>query len=97
MCGRPTRDISHISPIVSGVSGGIAVISVIIRSISTAGSFQIDDIFAIAATAVAIPLGGLQFALAADGFGRDIWTIPHLKIYRIIKARVPGPFQESED
>ena len=87
MCRLPTRDISHITPIVAGVSGGVALIAVIIRCIYAVGTFQVDDMSAVAAIAIAVPFGALEFALAADGFGKDIWTIPHANIYRIIKAR----------
>lgn len=62
----------------------------------------LDDIFAIAAivagmyfcytvelrlTVSALPMGILEFFMAADGFGKDIWTIPAAKIYRIVQVR----------
>ncbi|KAF2851925.1 hypothetical protein T440DRAFT_447354 [Plenodomus tracheiphilus IPT5] len=85
MCGQPIRDITHITPIVSGVSGGAALLSVIIR-ISLAGrNIALDDVAAIAAIVSALPMGILEFFMAADGFGKDIWTIPAKKIYRIVQ------------
>lgn len=49
MCGAPIRDITHITPIVTGVSGGAAIISVITRILVAGGMFALDDVFAIAA------------------------------------------------
>ncbi|KAF2790229.1 hypothetical protein K505DRAFT_377667 [Melanomma pulvis-pyrius CBS 109.77] len=85
MCGQPVRDITHITPIVSGVSGGAAIIAVVVRCFPTGGAFALDDIFAIAALVSALPMGILEFIMAADGFGKDIWNIPHENIYRIIR------------
>lgn len=87
MCGQPVRDITHITPIVSGVSGGAAIIAVVVRCFPTGGVFALDDIFAIAALVSALPMGILEFIMAADGFGKDIWNIPHENIYRIIRVR----------
>jgi hypothetical protein len=86
LCGQPVRDITHITPIVTGVSGGAALISVIIRSLLAGSVFGLDDFFAIAAMVAALPMGILEFFMAADGFGKDIWTIPPHKIYRIVRV-----------
>jgi hypothetical protein len=88
MCGAPVRDITHITPLVTGISGGVAIIGVAIRCIATAGHFALDDIFAIAALVNAIPMGILEFIMSNDGFGKDIWTIPPAKIYRIVQASI---------
>ncbi|KAI8933113.1 hypothetical protein NX059_009756 [Plenodomus lindquistii] len=85
MCEQPVRDITHITPIVTGVSGGAALISVIIRVSAARHNIALDDIFAIAALVSALPMGILQFFMAADGFGKDVWTIPPKKMYRISK------------
>jgi hypothetical protein len=81
------RDITHITPIVTATSGGFALLSVIIRLISTESHPALDDIFAVAAMVSAVPMGILEFIMAADGFGKDIWNIPAEKIYRIVKVR----------
>jgi hypothetical protein len=86
MCGAPVRDITHITPLVTGISGGVAIIGVVVRCIATAGTFALDDIFAIAALVNAIPMGILEFVMSNDGFGKDIWTIPPAKIYRIVQV-----------
>jgi hypothetical protein len=89
MCGQPVRDITQITPIVSGVSGGAAIVAVIIRCLLTGGTFALDDAFVIAALVAALPMGILEFFMAADGFGKDIWTVPPKKIYRVVQVRKP--------
>lgn len=49
MCGHPVRDITHITPIVTGVSGGAAILAIITRMFVAGSVYQLDDIFAIAA------------------------------------------------
>ncbi|KAL6706194.1 hypothetical protein ACN47E_005929 [Coniothyrium glycines] len=85
MCGQPVRDITHITPIVTGVSGGAAIIAVIARVLIAGTAFALDDIFAVAALVSALPMGILEFFMAADGFGKDIWNIQPEKIYRIVQ------------
>jgi hypothetical protein len=86
MCGHPVRDITHITPIVTGVSGGAAMLAVIVRCLLSRNSFGLDDAFVIAAFVSALPMGILEFIMSDDGFGRDIWTIPSAKIYRIVQV-----------
>jgi hypothetical protein len=88
MCGAPVRDITHVTPIVTGISGAFAIIGVLARCIASAGSLQLDDIFAIAALISALPMGILEFFMSADGFGKDIWTIEPKNIYRIVQVRI---------
>ncbi|KAF2709866.1 hypothetical protein K504DRAFT_429933 [Pleomassaria siparia CBS 279.74] len=85
MCGAPVRDITHITPIVSGVSGGAAILVVLIRCFPTGGAFTLDDMFAVAALVSALPMGILEFFMSADGFGKDIWNIPPENVYRIVR------------
>jgi hypothetical protein len=86
MCGHPVRDITHITPIVTGVSGGLALLAVIVRCLLSSSKFGLDDAFVVAAFVSALPMGILEFIMSADGFGRDIWTIPPTKIYRIVQV-----------
>jgi hypothetical protein len=86
MCGHPVRDITHITPIVTGVSGGAAMLAVIVRCFLSSNNFGLDDAFVIAAFVSALPMGILEFIMSDDGFGRDIWTIPPAKIYRIVQV-----------
>ncbi|KAH3928735.1 hypothetical protein HBH98_107900 [Parastagonospora nodorum] len=83
MCGAPVRDITDITPIMTGVFGGLAILGVAIRCVATKGAFALDDIFAVAALIVALPMGILEFVMSSDGFGKDLWTIPPANIYRI--------------
>lgn len=88
MCNLPVHDITHITPIVSGISGGLATIAVTIRTVLAIGDFYIDDLFIIIALVVgALPMGILEFFTSADGFGRDMWTVEPEKLYRIIQVR----------
>ncbi|KAF2195064.1 hypothetical protein K469DRAFT_733817 [Zopfia rhizophila CBS 207.26] len=85
MCGAPVRDITSATPIVIGFSSGAALFAVITRCISTGGVFSPDDIFAVASMVFALPMATLEFFVSADGFGKDIWTIPTDKIYEMVK------------
>ncbi|KAH7067851.1 hypothetical protein FB567DRAFT_457821 [Paraphoma chrysanthemicola] len=85
LCGAPVRDISHIPPIVTATSGAIALLMIVLRMFAVQDHFALDDMFATAAMASAIPMGVLEFIKAKDGFGKDIWTIPAPNIYRIVK------------
>lgn len=88
MCNLPVHDITHVTPIVSGISGGLATIAVTIRTVLAIGDFYIDDLFIIVALVVgALPMGILEFFTSADGFGRDMWTVEPDKLYRIIQVR----------
>jgi len=95
MCGAPVRDITQITPIVSGVSGGFAILGVAIRCMATKGTFALDDIFAVSALIMALPMGILEFFMSSDGFGKDIWTIPPAKIYRIVQVSTANPYSSS--
>jgi hypothetical protein len=86
MCRVPARDITHITPIVTGISGGLATIGVVVRCFVRARDFGLDDSFAIAALVFALPMGILEFFMSTDGFGKDIWTIPPANIYRIVQV-----------
>jgi hypothetical protein len=71
---------------VSGVSGGAAVLAVVVRCFFTSSPKGLDDVFVVAALVAALPMGILEFFMSADGFGKDIWTIPPAKIYRIVQV-----------
>jgi hypothetical protein len=86
MCGAPVRDITDIMPTITGVFGGLAILGVAIRCAATKGTFALDDIFAVAALIVTLPMGILGFVMSSDGFGKDIWTMPPANIYRIVQV-----------
>jgi hypothetical protein len=87
LCEHPIRDITHITPIVTGVSGGLAIFAVVVRTIIAGAGIATDDILVIVALITALPMGILEFFMAADGFGKDIWNIPSEKVYTIVKVR----------
>jgi hypothetical protein len=71
---------------VSGVSGGFAILAVIIRCFPTGGRLELDDIFAIVALVFALPMGALEFVMSAQGFGKDIWNVEPENVYKIVKV-----------
>ncbi|CAI6332381.1 unnamed protein product [Periconia digitata] len=85
MCGAPVRDITSITPIISGVSGGLALIAVIIRSWIAGSNFGFDDGCCVAALILAIPMAVLEFLMSDLGFGKDIWTLEPKNIYLIVQ------------
>jgi hypothetical protein len=86
MCGVSVRDITHITSIVTGISGGLTIIGVVVLCVVTAGSFALDDIFATAALTSALPMGTLELFMAVDGLGTNIWIVLPEKIYRIVQV-----------
>lgn len=95
MCGDPVRDNTKVTPITTGVFGGLAILGVAMRCVATKGSFALDDIFAVAALIVALPMGILEFFMSSDGFGKDLWTIPPANIYRIVQVSKPNHGPDS--
>jgi hypothetical protein len=71
---------------VSGVSGGFAILAVVIRCFPTGGRLELDDIFALVALIFALPMGILEFVMSAQGFGKDIWNIEPENVYSIVKV-----------
>ncbi|KAJ4292717.1 hypothetical protein N0V90_009380 [Kalmusia sp. IMI 367209] len=85
MCGAPVRDITHITPIISGTSGGAALIAVGIRVWMSGVDFWLDDAMCVVAIVFAIPMAVLEFLMSGLGFGKDIWTLTPDQIYRIVQ------------
>ncbi|PVI04707.1 hypothetical protein DM02DRAFT_555946 [Periconia macrospinosa] len=85
LCGAPVRDITSITPVIAGVSGGLALMAVIIRVWITGANFGLDDGCVVAALTLAIPMAVLEFLMSNLGFGKDIWTIEPENIYEIVK------------
>ncbi|KAF1971667.1 hypothetical protein BU23DRAFT_646183 [Bimuria novae-zelandiae CBS 107.79] len=85
MCGAEVQDITHITPIISGVSGGLAIIGVVIRVWMSGEDFWLDDAMCVVALVFAIPMATLEFLMSGLGFGKDIWTLTPAQIYRIVQ------------
>lgn len=86
MCGAPVRDITHITPIVTGVSGGLAIVGVFIRVWMSGPDFWLDDAMCVTALTFALPMAILEFLMSGLGFGKDIWTLTPAQIYRIVQV-----------
>lgn len=86
MCGLPVRDITHITPIITGTSGGAALIGVSVCVWMTGEDFGIDDAMCVAALIFAIPMAVLEFLMLGLGFGKDIWTLTPSQIYKIVQV-----------
>lgn len=87
MCGAPVRDITHITPIITGTSGGAAIIGVVIRVWMSGSDFGLDDAMCVVALVFAIPMAILEFIMSGLGFGKDIWTRMPGEIYKIVQVR----------
>ncbi|KAJ9355727.1 hypothetical protein DTO280E4_6405 [Paecilomyces variotii] len=85
LCGDPIRDRTTVTPVITGVSGGLAIIAVFLRLWDQYNNLQIGDMTAVASLVLALPMGGLEFAMSHLGFGKDIWTLPFNNITKIIQ------------
>ncbi|RVX74306.1 hypothetical protein B0A52_02138 [Exophiala mesophila] len=87
-CNEPIRDNTAVTPIVTGVSGALAVVCVVLRiadRLPHLARLQWADLCVVLALILATPMAALEFVMSSDGFGKDIWTIPFDKITRIVK------------
>ncbi|KAL2827879.1 hypothetical protein BJY01DRAFT_255555 [Aspergillus pseudoustus] len=85
LCGVQPRDISHTTPTVTSVFMSLAILATIARCVESRTHYGAEDIFAILAMVFAIPMAALEYPMAKDGYGKDIWTLPFGNITRIVK------------
>ncbi|EOA91722.1 uncharacterized protein SETTUDRAFT_80947, partial [Exserohilum turcica Et28A] len=85
MCGEPVRDNTRITPIISGVSGGAAILAILARCYAVGKSFAVDDLFAVISLILALPMGIVEFFMSVDGFGKDVWTLAPDKINSVVR------------
>ncbi|KIX04390.1 uncharacterized protein Z518_05258 [Rhinocladiella mackenziei CBS 650.93] len=88
LCGDSIRDNTAVTPIVTGTSGALAIVCVILRLSDRFPHwerYQWADLCVVGSLVFAIPMGILEFFMSSDGFGKDIWTIPFSKVTRIVK------------
>ncbi|KAI9370284.1 hypothetical protein BJX61DRAFT_544765 [Aspergillus egyptiacus] len=85
MCGIEPRDISHITPTVTSVFMPLAIAATLVRCLESRHHFGPEDVFAILALLFAVPMGALEYPMAKDGYGKDIWSLPFDNITRIVK------------
>ncbi|KAF9889443.1 hypothetical protein FE257_007345 [Aspergillus nanangensis] len=85
MCQLPVRDISDITPNITSVFMSLGIVATFMRCLQFKKHFGAEDIFAVLALLAAVAMGALEYPMAKDGMGRDIWTIEPENISRIIK------------
>ncbi|EAU32039.1 glutamate decarboxylase [Aspergillus terreus NIH2624] len=84
MCGIHGRDISSITPTITSVFMGLGVAVTLMRCLQFRNQFGFEDVFALLALISAVAMGALEYPMARDGMGRDIWTVEFESITRII-------------
>ncbi|KAL1883188.1 hypothetical protein Daus18300_000246 [Diaporthe australafricana] len=87
LCGEPVRDITVITPLVTAISGAIAIMAVAMRLVDSLARDTLlhwSNFCIVLSLACSVVIGALEFPMSTYGFGKDIWTIPHDKITRII-------------
>lgn len=91
MCQRPVRNRSIQSLTVASVSGSIATISVMLRSLDAVlnRSFRWDDACSLGAGLTLIPMNAIQLRIASAGLGRDAWMLPFDDVTYIHKMSWP--------
>ncbi|KAE8308217.1 hypothetical protein BDV41DRAFT_581608 [Aspergillus transmontanensis] len=85
MCGIEPRDISHITKTVTSVFMDLAIAFTLMRCSESPDHFGPEDIFVVLALMFALPNGALEYPMAKDGHGKDIWTVPFDSITHILK------------
>ncbi|KAI0143003.1 50S ribosomal protein L36e [Xylariaceae sp. FL1272] len=85
LCGGEVRDNTAVTPIITAVSGILAIVAVVMRvlDIFPNRNFMPADVCAIAALVIGIPLGVLELIMSTLGFGKDIWTLTPYRITHI--------------
>ena len=88
MCGAPIRDRSNVLLLVSAISGGLAVLCVLVRVAVavSARNFWWDDGFAVGAWVLSLPLWILQIVTPGLGFGKDTWTVEPKNIIKVLQV-----------
>ncbi len=94
MCGAEVRDITHITPIISGTTGGAALIAVIIRVWMSGRNFWLDDAMCVIAVVFALVMAIFSFKMSKLGFGKDIWTLKPDDIYLNVQVRAISQFSQ---
>ncbi|EUC46825.1 hypothetical protein COCMIDRAFT_91831 [Bipolaris oryzae ATCC 44560] len=94
MCQRPVRNRSNQPLAVASVSGSIATISVMLRTLDAVlnRSFHWDDACSPGAGLTLIPMNAIQLRVASAGLGRDAWTLSFEDITYIRKLEWLGKF-----
>ena len=88
MCEWPIRDRTYIPTVVASVTGGAALLAVILRTGAAlyTHKFGYDDACALGAGIFVIPMNTVQLLTGPAGFGKDIWTVPFPNLDFILKV-----------
>ena len=88
-CKDPVRDRTKITNLLCGVTGGLALLAVSLRTVNALyiGAFGKDDACALAAGIFMVVDNAVTFPAGPAGYGLDIWMVPFEKITFILKVR----------
>jgi hypothetical protein len=88
-CKDPVRDRTKITNLLCGVTGGLALLAVSLRTANALyiGAFGKDDACALAAGIFMVVDNAVTFPAGPAGYGLDIWMVPFEKITFILKVR----------
>ncbi|KAK3292671.1 uncharacterized protein B0H64DRAFT_234029 [Chaetomium fimeti] len=88
LCKEPVRDRSLVAPIATAITGGMALVFVILRVYESGfrkKEFHWADVWAILAMVSSIPMDVGEFFMMAHGMGKDIWTLAPEEITEVVK------------
>ncbi|KAI1624485.1 50S ribosomal protein L36e [Exophiala viscosa] len=88
LCQQPVRDNTAITPVITAVSGLLAIVCVLMRLADKYPHWerlQWADLCVVISLLLAIPMAVLEFYMSSAGFGKDIWTISFDNITRIVQ------------
>lgn len=99
MFQRPVRDRSLEPMVIASVSGSVAALSVLLRTLDAllTGRFAWDDACALGAGLTLVPMNAMLLRTASVGLGRDTWTLPFddvtyiQKVSWLHKTKSPEP------
>ena len=88
-CKDPVRNRTKITNLLCGVTGGLALLAVSLRTANALyiGAFGKDDACALAAGIFMVVDNAVTFPAGPAGYGLDIWMVPFEKITFIFKVR----------
>ncbi|KAL2162551.1 hypothetical protein VTH06DRAFT_7465 [Thermothelomyces fergusii] len=88
MCKEPVRNRSLVAPLGATITGGLALICVILRVYESGirkKEFQWADLWAVISMICSIPMDACEWFMRAHGMGRDIWTLTPDEITEVVK------------
>ncbi|KAJ5496504.1 hypothetical protein N7463_008491 [Penicillium fimorum] len=82
LCHWPVRDKSLVTPIATAVTGGLALLCIIIRvgDCIVKTEFKLADLCAVLAFIFSLPMDIVEFFMIGSGMGKDVWTLTETQI-----------------